>query len=897
MNVGLIISTILLKEQKSLIMSQPAIRDLTIRSIHVFVMMNSSSLSKVLFWLIVSIFSGTSLLISAVYLYLTPQLPDIQSLKNIELQIPLRIYTENGQLISEFGEQRRRPLEYDEIPSQFVNALIAAEDDSFFQHNGVDIKGLTRAAIQLIKTGKKKSGGSTITMQVAKNYYLSSEKTFSRKFTEILLALKIEQELSKEEILELYLNKIYLGKRAYGIEAAAHVYYGVSVSELNLAQLAMLAGLPQAPSAANPINNAKRAKERRNYVLARMHTLDFIDQQEFDGAASAPITARYHGLEAEVDGPYVAEMVRQQLLEQYGDDIYRLGYRVYTTINGKAQNKANQALQTGLLKYNRDHGWRKDKNSEIIAPVKLQIFDNELTLTWEHELAEDKDIDWPATLKKWQPVLNKKGEHGLIHSAIVAEVFDNGALIISGQRQWRWLPFAGIQWAKPYIDVNRIGAEPKNAHSVLQQGQVIWFTQHKEFGIQLAQIPEVEGALISIDPKQGGIRALVGGFSYSLNKYNRVTQADRQPGSAFKPFIYSSALANGFTPASIINDAPVVFKDKGLENTWRPRNHNGKFYGPTRLREGLYRSQNLVSIRILKQVGPRRAINYIAPFGFPREKLNKDLSLALGASAVTPLELATGYTVLANGGFKIQPHFIQRIEIGDDEEPAFVAEPVLACIECSAEAAREKQISEPDKQYAITEVELLDAISDIDSEDSLKKDSLETEKAPVLAPRIMDERTHYLMNNMLQDVIKRGTGKRALTLQRNDLAGKTGTTNDQKDAWFSGYNRDLVTSVWIGFDQPKTLGRWAFGGNTALPVWIDYMGLMLTDTDQRIFPQPAGILSVRIDPETGLLAQPGQRNAIFELFKQEELPAASEVDSSPLYNSEEDEEDSPALLF
>ena len=892
MNIGLIISTILLKEQKSLIISQPVISGLTISSIHVFVMMNSSSLSKVLFWLIVSIFSGTSLLISAVYLYLTPQLPDIQSLKNIELQIPLRIYTENGQLISEFGEKRRRPLEYDEIPSQFVNALIAAEDDSFFQHNGVDIKGLTRAAIQLIKTGKKKSGGSTITMQVAKNYYLSSEKTFSRKFTEILLALKIEQELSKEEILELYLNKIYLGKRAYGIEAAAQVYYGVSVSELQLAQLAMLAGLPQAPSAANPINNAKRAKERRNYVLARMHTLDFINQQEFDDAASAPITARYHGLEAEVDGPYVAEMVRQQLLQQYGDDIYRLGYRVYTTIDGQAQNKATQALQAGLLKYNRDHGWHKDKNSEIIKPVKLKIFDNELTLTWEHELTESKDVDWPATLKIWQPVLNKKGQHGLIHSAIVAEVFDNGALIISGQRQWSWLPLTGIQWAKPYIDVNRIGAEPKNAHAVLQQGQVIWFTQHKDFGIQLAQIPDAEGALISIDPKQGGIRALVGGFSYSLNKYNRVIQADRQPGSAFKPFIYSAALANGFTPASIINDAPVVFKDKGLENTWRPQNHNGKFYGPTRLREGLYRSQNLVSIRILKQVGPRRAINYIAPFGFPREKLNKDLSLALGASAVTPLELATGYTVLANGGFKVQPHFIQRIEVGDDEEPIFVAEPALACIECSAEAAREKQISEADKQNEITEIELLDAISDIDS-----KDTFETEKAPILAPRIMDERTHYLMNNMLQDVIKRGTGKRALALQRNDLAGKTGTTNDQKDAWFSGYNRDLVTSVWIGFDQPKTLGRWAFGGNTALPVWIDYMGAMLTDKEQKPFSQPAGILNVRIDPETGLLARPGQRNAIFELFKQEELPAASEVDSSPLNDSEEDDEDSPGLLF
>ena len=890
MNIGLIISTILLKEQKSLIISQPAISGLTISSIHVFVMMNSSSLSKVLFWLIVSIFSGTSLLISAVYLYLTPQLPNIQSLKTIELQIPLRIYTESGQLISEFGEQRRRPLEYNEIPSQFVNALIAAEDDSFFQHNGVDIKGLTRAAIQLIKTGKKKSGGSTITMQVAKNYYLSSQKTFSRKFTEILLALKIEQELSKEEILELYLNKIYLGKRAYGIEAAAHVYYGVSVSDLPLAQLAMLAGLPQAPSAANPINNPKRAKERRNYVLARMHTLGFIDQEEFDNAASAPIIARYHGLEPEVNGPYIAEMVRQQLLDQYGDDIYRQGYRVYTTLNGKAQNKANQALQAGLLKYNRDHGWRQTGKEEILKPVKLQVFDNELTLTWESELNGDKDIDWPATLLEWQPRLNKTNQLGLIQPAIVAEVLDEGAWVIGKQKQWHWLPLEGIKWAKRYIDVNRIGPEPESAHTVLQQGQVIWLTDHKEYGIQLAQVPEVEGALISIDPQQGGIRALVGGFSYGLNKYNRVTQADRQPGSAFKPFIYSSALANGFTPASIINDAPVVFKDKGLENTWRPKNHSGKFYGPTRLREALYKSQNLVSIRILKQVGARRAINYIAPFGFPREKLNKDLSLALGASAVTPLELATGYTVLANGGFKIEPYFIQRIEISDQEEPLFVANPAQACTEClpisEESASNTPQTIEPSEQ------DLLNAISVIDNSDNLM-----TEKAPVLASRIMDERTHFLMNNMLQDVISRGTGKRALALQRNDLAGKTGTTNDQKDAWFSGYNRDLVTSVWIGFDQPQPLGRWAFGSNTALPVWVDYMGTMLTDKPQRPFPQPAGIVNVRIDPETGLLAQPGQRNAIFEFFKQEELPAATEVDSASSEDLDEDSDGSPGLLF
>ncbi|NRA23952.1 MAG: penicillin-binding protein 1A [Oleispira sp.] len=861
-------------------------------------MMNSSSISRFLFWLIVSVFSGTSLLISAVYLYLTPQLPDIQSLKKIELQIPLRIYTEDGQLISEFGEQRRRPLSYQEIPSQFVHALIAAEDDRFFQHNGVDLKGLTRAALQLIKTGKKKSGGSTITMQVAKNYYLSSEKTFSRKFTEILLALKIEQELSKEEILELYLNKIYLGKRAYGIEAAAQVYYGVSVSELKLPQLAMLAGLPQAPSAANPINNPRRAKERRNYVLARMHTLDFIDQQQFDDAAKAPITARYHGLEAEVEASYIAEMVRQELFEQYGGDIYRLGFRVTTTLNSKAQTQANKALQAGLLKYDRDHGLRTQASIELLPLTKLQTFDNEITLTWPNDLDEQLDIDWPATLNAWQKKLNTKGQHGLIHPAIVAQTLDNGAWIISGRKQWSWLPFSGLQWAKPYIDVNRVGKEPKRTQDILSPGQMIWITASEHSGIQLAQIPEAEGALISIDPKQGAIRALVGGFSYGLNKYNRAIQADRQPGSAFKPFIYSAALANGFTPASIINDAPVVYKDAGLENTWRPENSSGKFYGPTRLREALYKSQNLVSIRILKQISPHKAINYITPFGFPRKKLNKDLSLALGASAITPLELATGYTVLANGGFQIEPYFIQRIEVGNEEQPRSAATPVQACLECEAKMQNAYTQAETETITAKEKNEeqaLLEAIG------APLAEPLITEITPAikLAPRIMDPRTHFIMNNMLQDVIKRGTGKRALALKRSDLAGKTGTTNDQKDAWFSGYNRDLVTSVWIGFDQPKTLGRWAFGGNTALPIWVEYMGAMLADKKQRSFPQPTGIVTVRIDPETGLLAQPGQSNAIFELFKQEQLPAAADnpTQASEEQESNDDEEDTPELLF
>jgi penicillin-binding protein 1A len=838
-------------------------------------MMNSSSISKFVFWLIVSIISGTSLLISAVYLYLTPQLPDIQSLKQIELQIPLRIYTEDNQLISEFGEQRRHPLEYKDVPPDFIHALTSAEDDQFFNHNGVDLKGLTRAAIQLIRTGKKKSGGSTITMQVAKNYYLSSAKTFSRKFTEILLALKIEQELSKEEILELYLNKIYLGKRAYGLEAAAQVYYGTSVSNLQLPQLAMLAGLPQAPSAANPINDPKRAKERRNYVLSRMLSLGFITQKQFDDASSSPIVARYHGLEPEVNAPYVAEMVRQKLYDQYGSDIYRLGFRVYTTLDGKAQNQANDSLQAGLLKYDRDHGYRKNTLKKPLSILKLNTVDNHLISSWPKPLNDDYDVDWPNTLDEWQGTLNTLGNYGLIHAAIVADVQDSGALLVTGQKQFAWLPFSGLEWAKPYISVNRVGKAPVKTSDILTTGQQIWITSSPKNGIQLAQIPEAEGALIAIDPNQGAIKSLVGGFSFGLNKYNRVTQADRQPGSAFKPFIYSAALANGFTPASIINDAPVVFEDAGLENTWRPENSTGKFYGPTRLREALYKSQNLVSIRILKQIGARTAINYITPFGIPNEKLNKDLSLALGASAITPLDLATGYTVLANGGFRVEPHFIQRIELGSDNELIYSANPKIACAECQDKSGSSQETTRNSTATAA---------------------SIPTEAAPIQhADRVMDERTHYLINNMLQDVIQRGTGRRALALGRNDLAGKTGTTNDQKDAWFSGYNRDLVTSIWIGFDQPSTLGRWTFGGNTALPIWVDFMRVALSDKPQKSFPQPDGIVNVRIDPDTGLLARPGQANAIFELFKQEQLPPESSTIDSPELDDEK--EGAPQMLF
>lgn len=690
-------------------------------------------------------------------------------------------------------------------------------------------------------------------MQVAKNYYLSSEKTFTRKFTEILLALKIEKALTKEEILELYVNKIYLGKRAYGIEAASQVYYGKSITELNLAELAMIAGLPQAPSAANPIRSPERAVSRRNYVLARMYNLGKISEAEFQQSIRQPATARYHGATSEISAPYVAEMIRLEMIRRYGNKAYTSGYSVYTTINAKRQQAANAALQKGLLKYDRDHGYRGAQATYSVIP--LSVPEPPELEEWIAQADPTKDVDWPQTLSNWEEQLRELGDFGIIEPAVVMNAIEEGAWVYS-VGQIRWLPFEGMTWAAPYLSVNSVGEAPENALDVVSDGDLIWL-EGTSSGLKLAQVPEAEGALVSMNPHNGAIEALVGGFSNSDNQFNRATQAERQPGSAFKPFIYSAALDNGFTTASLINDAPVVFKDASLESTWRPENYSGKFYGPTRLRQALYRSQNLVSIRILKQMGPATAVRYIQDFGFNPARLNKDLSLALGASAVTPLDMATGYSAFANGGYKVSPFVMQSI-ISDTGEILYEANPALA-------------MAPPEEDS--TGNFISEGVNDNNAPVENNSEQAENiEERTLFAERIMSPENHYLTVSMMRDVVRRGTGRKALALGRNDLAGKTGTTNDQKDAWFSGFNPDLVATVWIGFDQPTTLGRWASGGGTALPVWVDYMREALDGAPEEQFEQPEGIVTVRIDPDSGLLASPGQKDAIFEYFKTGSAP-------------------------
>ncbi len=785
-----------------------------------------------------------ALVVAGGYFYLKPGLPNVEQLRDIQLQTPLRIYSADDRLIAEFGEKRRTPIDYEDIPRPFIDAILAAEDSRFYQHIGVDIKGLARAAFELVSTGSIKTGGSTITMQVAKNYFLTRERTFIRKFNEILLALQIEQELSKAEILELYVNKIYLGNRAYGIQAAANVYYGRNIDALTLPQLAMIAGLPKAPSAYNPLANADRALERRNWILSRMKALDYIDQDAYEEAVQAPITASYHGSDIELYAPYVAELVRSELAQQYGERIYTDGFRVYTTLRSKEQQAANRAVVDGLISYDRRHGYR--------GP--------------EQQLASGYSEAEVAQLLRDTPVYTP------LHPAVVLKVEAQSATARLRDGQEITLAWDGISWARPYKKVNSRGPKPTQAADVLSAGDLIRVVETAD-GWQLTQVPEVQAAFVALTPKNGAIRALVGGFNFSLSKFNRVTQGTRQPGSNFKPFVYTAALSHGFTPATIINDAPVVFEDKNLETSWRPENYSKKFYGPTRLREALYKSRNLVSIRILRTVGVQTTLDFVSRFGFDAKRLPKNLSLALGSADVTPLELVTAYATFANQGYKIEPYLIERVE-DLDNNILHQATPLTVCEGCTYLPPDDPaENSDPGAQADSNH----NADQPTGSSDQHSGSGGESITRLPLAPRILDEKTTYLINNIMQDVIQRGTAKKAKKLGRNDLAGKTGTTNDQKDAWFSGFNQHVVATAWVGFDQPNSLGRNEFGSTSALPIWMDYMRQALEGVPETTLEPPEGIVSVRIDPKTGLLAFPGQQDAIFEVFSEETAPQKTAV--------------------
>ena len=754
--------------------------------------------------------------------------------------------------MAEFGEQRRTPLRFDNIPPHLIKAFMAAEDDRFYIHPGVDPVGLMRATAELISTGRIQSGGSTITMQVAKNFFLTHERVFSRKFNEILLALQIEKQLSKNEILELYLNKIYLGHRAYGVEAAAQVYYGKSVNELNLAQLAMIAGLPKAPSRYNPVNDPNRALLRRNWILGRMRDLGYITPDEHQLAVNEPVTARYHGARIELQAPYVAEMVRQEMVELYGSEAYTEGFRIFTTVDSKYQKAANAAVVQGLMNYNERHGYK--------GPI-INLFE-----------------DNPET--DWQETINRSRAAGILLPAMVTKVDGKQAFIGLRNDKTAIIEWDNLEWAKPWLGVNSFGKKPKKASDILKAGDQIWVRIMPDGRYRLAQEPEAQSALVSMSPEDGSILALVGGFNFYDSMYNRATQAIRQAGSSFKPFIYASAIDKGMTAATIINDAPVVFADDQLEDSWRPNNDNMKFSGPMRLREGLYRSRNLVSIRVLRETGINNTINFLKRIGFRSESFNRDLSISLGNVSMTPLELTTGYAVFANGGYQVEPYLISRVELED--QVLFKANPAVVCKGCDDEPEQKKNHEEP--PIVALEDGMMEPLAD----------AYEAEEKN-LAKEVLSPQVSYIVNDILGDVIWKGTGRRARVLERHDIGGKTGTTNDSKDVWFVGYNPDVLTGVWVGMDDYSTLGRWEYGANVALPVWIDYMKVALDDKPENKQPQPEGIVTLRISPETGRLARQGDPNAIFEIFRKEHAPTTVSEDNLPSFNDLDDF--SPENLF
>lgn len=755
---------------------------------------------KILLVILAGLLSASLLAVGVVggaYLYFGPQLPEPGEIGEAQLNEPLRVYTADGQLIAEYGAERRLPVTFEDIPSRVIDAFLAAEDDRFFEHPGVDYQGLLRASWNLLLTGEKTQGGSTITMQLARNLFLSRERTYTRKIKEIFLALRIEATLSKNQILEIYLNKIYLGNRSYGVGAAAEVYYDKALDQLSVGEVATLAGLPKAPSHYNPARYPERARSRRDYVLGRMVALDYISRDEYETAESQPVETATRVADSRYEADYVAEMVRQEVVDRFGEDAaYTAGYKVTTTLLSERQRAANRSLRRALLAYDARHEWR---GAEAQLPA-ASVGDTE---AMNDALAERPDAGGlvPAV------VLSVDADKAMLYAE------PHGEVVVSRGR---------VAWLN--------GGD--SLGSLIKRGDIVRlaYTGDDKQAWSLVQIPAVQGALVALDPRDGAIQGLAGGFDFSLSKFNRAVQARRQPGSSFKPFLYAAALDNGFTPASIINDAPVVFDAPGLGRDWRPENYSGRIHGPTRLREALTHSRNLVTIRLLRSIGIDTAIDYISRFGLPVDQMPRDLSLSLGSATFSPLQMARADAVFANGGFLVEPYFIREIRDGRGDV-VYQAEPLTACPESCSGADRP------------------------------------------FAPRVIPAQTAWLMNSMMQDVIQHGTGRRAARLGRQDLAGKTGTTNEQRDAWFTGFNADLVAVAWVGFDKLEPLGDGETGGQAALPMWIDFMGSALADQPEHSMARPSGLVSVRIDPESGRLAE-GGADGVFEIFREENKPEA-----------------------
>ena len=769
------------------------------------------------------------LALGILYWLVAPRLPDVQQLRHVALQVPLSVYSRDGKLIAQFGETRRYPVKVDKIPLPVKQAFIAIEDARFYQHQGLDYRGISRAIWLLATTDNARvPGGSTITQQVAKNFYLSSEYSYSRKLMEMLLALKMERELSKDEILELYLNKIFFGNRAYGVAAAAEYYFGKPLDQLTLAESAALAATPKYPSSGNPIINPSRNIARRNYVLQRMREVGFITAAQERGAQSEPSRASPHEPKVELDAPYLAEMVRRAMVDRYGDESETSGFRVYTTIKSSDQVAAADAVRNGLVEYDRRHGWRG-------AEAHLDI------------AADEPEQTMRARLRRYLFIAG-------MPVALVTAVSGGSATAVMIAGDPVMLDSQSSKWT---------GRSPA---ALLKRGDVIRVSAGAKPGqFDLAQVPRAESALVSLQPEDGAVRALVGGLSFSRSKFNRATQAHRQPGSSFKPFLYSAGFERGYTPASIVLDAPVLFRDR-VGHVWRPQNDDGKFYGPMRLREALVQSRNLVSVRLLDAIGVDFARKYITQFGFKLESLPPNLSMALGTASLTPMSIARGYTVFANGGFLVEPYFIARVVDRNGVVIAFT-HPPRACRTCPQRLAGEARAAVVVDDFDFS----AGGPSATAGGTPGKPDS--TFVGPLLeslAPRAIDERTAFLASSLMRDVVLRGTATAAKVLERADIGGKTGSTNDHRDAWFSGFGGDLVTTVWVGKDNFESLGYREYGGKAALPIWIRFMGSALKDVPLIDQTPPSGIVTVSVNRSTGGLVPEGTPGALVDFFKSED---------------------------
>jgi len=768
------------------------------------------------------------------YVYLRPALPDVGSLREVQLQVPLRIYSRDGKLIQSIGEQRRIPVRYDQLPPKLIQAFLATEDDRFFRHHGVDWQGILRAAVANLRAGGIRQGASTITMQVSRDMFLTPRRDMKRKMSEIYISLLMEAEFTKEEIFSLYVNKIFLGQRAYGVGAAAEVYFGKGLDQLSLAEMATLAGIPTSPSTVNPVASAEAAKVRRTHVLGRMLDLGYISQSEYDQAKSSPMESRLHGASIEVDAPYLAEMVRNDMQNKYGDAVYTAGYKVYTTLDSRLQAAGTVALRTGLIEYDMRHGYRgasaKVDLSKIVTPAQFD-----------------------AQLEEF-PVI------GGLKPAIVEQVEAKSAKIYVKDLGTVTLPWEKLAWARRELPDEKVDRYPTQATEVLSRGDVIYTVGRTPESVLFVQIPEAQSALVSVDPKDGAVVALVGGFDFFQSKFNRVIQARRQPGSGFKPFIYAAAFDKGFTPASVVLDAPVVIDEEGKEQAWRPHEDTGMFYGPVRLRDALVHSRNLVSVRLMRAIGGPYARDYVTRFGFDKSQLPDDLTLALGTAELSPLQVAIGYSAFANGGFKVSSYYIDRIEDANGKVLQ-QANPAIACPQCGRPSDGPSPKSVSGGRSALLD----EAPHDGKTMISVKN----------MAPQILRPQVAYLLADMMADVIKRGTGQRARTLNRDDIAGKTGTSNDFHDAWFNGFNGDIVTTVWTGFDAERSLGdNNDQAARVAVPTWTYFMKQALEGTARHSVPVPDGIVSVRISPKTGLLASSDDPTGIMEKFIEGNLPKA-----------------------